>query len=57
MQWEYSMVPLGALTDGSLKAQLDAKGREGWELVAMVNEGGGQIGVFKRAITPVANVA
>jgi hypothetical protein len=56
MQWEYSIVSLSGAGSDRLKSQLDAQGREGWELATIVNDGAGHFAVFKRAREPIAHV-
>jgi hypothetical protein len=57
MQWEYSMVSLAALNGSALQAQLNEHGRDGWELVTILTDSGGKVGVFKRAASPLAQAS
>ena len=56
MMWEHLIVNLGNEPSSGLKDILDSKGREGWELAAIVTEANGKIGIFKRSIASEANV-
>jgi hypothetical protein len=57
MQWQYSLVPLDETARGRLQETLDAQGREGWELAAVIDEGGRKVGIFKRAVEAIARVS
>jgi FMN phosphatase YigB (HAD superfamily) len=52
MFWEYILVELGRGPASGLKAILDQKGREGWELAAITNG----LDIFKRSVSWEGNV-
>jgi hypothetical protein len=56
MQWQYLIERLDNLSPSELKEKLDEKGRDGWELAAVIDEDSQKCGIFKRATEPIARV-
>ena len=52
MNWEYDVIPLQTEKGiGQLKSELNAKGKDGWELVSILNYSGHDKFYFDKAIS------